>query len=390
MSPATPQVSYRDLAPLERGGVIARNGFEFQDHVAARYCIDMLNDDSLIEVWCETLDDITLVRLSGDDEIFEFVQVKSNRFDHLWSIAEFCKQESIKENKKTVKKANSSIFEKLFANERAEAKEKCLFRMVTAFDVNNDLKILTYPLSSPLRTLSNSLFCDLCDAIGKNLPNYSSSTGSNVTSCLSRTVWDVLYDDKSVQNANLRVLSKAISSFGNFLVEDQLIELYKKVLGKVKEAGRADWNIDPALKKITRQVFVDWIKTEINLAKYPSSGGTGNKLREKMLKAGISEDVIENAREQRISYRTKTLSSHYMDLSRQKEVEEEVRANLQKLISDLDAEILKDNGVQFHNRCLTCLSDMSNRTQDVSLSFLHGCMYNFTERCLHRFIKAGA
>ncbi|MCA6573124.1 MAG: DUF4297 domain-containing protein [Pseudanabaena sp. M57BS1SP1A06MG] len=390
MSPATPQVSYRDLAPLERGGVIARNGFEFQDHVAARYCIDMLNDDSLIEVWCETLDDITLVRLSGDDEIFEFVQVKSNRFDHLWSIAEFCKQESIKENKKTVKKANSSIFEKLFANERAEAKEKCLFRMVTAFDVNNDLKILTYPLSSPLRTLSNSLFCDLCDAIGKNLPNYSSSTGSNVTSCLSRTVWDVLYDDKSVQNANLRVLSKAISSFGNFLVEDQLIELYKKVLGKVKEAGRADWNIDPALKKITRQVFVDWIKTEINLAKYPSSGGTGNKLREKMLKAGIPEDVIENALKQRRFYRSQSLNQEYMNLSKREEVEMLVIANLQQLISELDSEKLKVDGVGFHSICLNRLQDISSNKQDVSLPFLYGFMYYMTERCVYRFIKIGA
>ena len=390
LRPAIPQVSYRDLAPLERGGVIARKGFEFQDHVAAGYCIDMLSDEALREVWCETLDDITLVRVSGDEETFEFVQVKSNRLDRLWSIAEFCKQESTKENKKTVKKVNSSIFEKLFANERTEAKEKCLFRIVTAFDVNSDLRILLYLLNSPLRNTTNADFRNLCDAIEKSISNYKNSTGSDTVSCLSRTVWDVRHDDISLENANLRVLSKVISNFGDFLLQDQLFELYKKVLRKVQEAGKADWNVDPASKRITRDIFTNWIKNETALAKHPSTGGTGNKLQEKMLKAGIPVDVIQNAREQRINYRNKTLSSHYLDLSRQKEVEEEVRANLQKLISDLDSEILQDNGIQFHNRCLTCLSDMSNRTQDVSLSFMHGCMYNFTERCLHRFVRAGA
>ena len=78
-----------------------------------------------------------------------------------------------------------------------------------------------------------------------------------------------------------------------------------------------------------------------------------------------------------------------MDLSKQKEVEMEVRANLQQLISELDSEKLQDNGVEFHNRCLTRLYDMSTRTQDVNLSFLHGCMYNLTERCVHRFMRAG-
>lgn len=390
MSPATPRISYRDLAPLERGGVIARTGFEFQDHVAAGYCINMLNDNSLIEVWCETLDDITLVRVSGDDETFEFVQVKSNRFDHLWSIAEFCRQDSTKENKKTVKKANSSIFEKLFANERAEAKEKCLFRMITAFDVKSDIRILTYPLSSPLRTSSNSDFCNLCDAIGRNLPNYSNSNGSDVTSCLSRTMWEVLHDDKSVENANLRLLSKAISTFGDSLVEDQLIELYKKVLGKVKEAGKADWNIDPTLKKITRQVFIDWIKKEINLAQHPSTGGTGNKLREKMLKAGIPEDVIENALKQRRFYRSLSLNQEYMNLSKREEVEMVVTANLQQLISELDSEKLKVDGVGFHSICLNRLQDISSNKQDVSLPFLYGFMYYMTERCVYRFIKVGA
>lgn len=389
MSPATPQVSYRDLAPLESGGVIARNGFEFQDHVAAGYCIDMLSDDRLVEVWCETLDDITLIRVSGDEEIFEFVQVKNNRLNHLWSISEFCKQESTTENKKKIKKVNSSIFEKLFANERAEAKERCSFRMVTAFAVNKTLKILTYPLSSPLRNSTDNSLCDLCNEIEENIPNYKNPNGCDTNSCLSRTEWEVRHDDKAVENANLRALRTVISTFRTFLAEDQLNELYKKVLRKVQEAGKADWNIDPDLKKITKQVFIDWIKTEINLAQHPSSGGTGNKLREKMLKAGISEDVIENALNQRRFYRNLSLNQEYMNLSKREEIEMDVTANLEHLKAQLDSEELKVDGVRFHSICLNCLKDISNK-QNVSLPFLYGFMYYMTERCVYRFVKAGA
>lgn len=369
MSPATPQVSYRDLAPLESGGVIARDGFEFQDHVAAGYCIDMLSNDSLIEVWCETLDDITIIHVSGDDEIFEFIQVKNNRFTHLWSIAEFCKRESTKENNKTIKQVNSSIFEKLFANERAEAKEKCLFRMVTAYEVNDDLKILKLPLNSPLRTSTHNDLCNLCTEIERKMPNYKTFKDSDTTSCLSRTVWDVRHDDKSVENTNLLKLRKFTSGIDVFLAEDQWDELYVKILRKVQKAGKAKWEIDPEAKKFKRLSFLNWIKEQLNSAQHPSIGGSGNKLKEKMLKAGIPEDVIQNAKEQRISYRSRTLSSSYMDLSKQKEVEMEVRANLQQLVSELDSERLQDNGIEFHSRCLTRLYDMSTRTQDVNLSF---------------------
>lgn len=51
-----------DLVPLEHGGPIARAGFLYQDHIAAKYCVEMLRDPALEEVWCETLDDITLLR----------------------------------------------------------------------------------------------------------------------------------------------------------------------------------------------------------------------------------------------------------------------------------------------------------------------------------------
>ncbi len=109
-----------------------------------------------------------------------------------------------------------------------------------------------------------------------------------------------------------------------------------------------------------------------------------------MLKAGIPEDVIENALKQRRFYRSLSLNQEYMNLSKREEVEMVVTANLQQLISELDAEKLKVDGVGFHSICLNRLQDISSNTQDVSLPFLYGFMYYMTERCVYRFIKVGA
>jgi hypothetical protein len=40
----------RNLAPLENGGVTARKGFNFQDHVTVAFCLDMLTGSACIEV----------------------------------------------------------------------------------------------------------------------------------------------------------------------------------------------------------------------------------------------------------------------------------------------------------------------------------------------------
>ncbi len=125
----SPLPSYRDVPPLESGGVIARSGFEFQDHVSAGYCIDILQNKALIEVWCESLDDITLIRKSEECEEFEFIQAESNEFNHFWSVAELCKRD--KRDKTPI--VGSSILEKSLAYERGA--EPCYFRMVTCLPI---------------------------------------------------------------------------------------------------------------------------------------------------------------------------------------------------------------------------------------------------------------
>ena len=87
-SEANQPLSIHDLPPLEIGGVKARQGFQIQDHVAVGFCIQMLLKPNLLQVWCETQDDITLISENDGVEQVEFVQVKSNELNQLWSISE--------------------------------------------------------------------------------------------------------------------------------------------------------------------------------------------------------------------------------------------------------------------------------------------------------------
>ncbi len=378
LSADTPFPSYRDLPPLESGGVIARIGFEFQDHVAAKYCIEMLQNANLREVWCESLDDITLIRLYGDQEEFEFVQVKSNELSHFWSIAELCKRD------KKGKIIGSSILEKSLAYERGS--EPCRFRMVTKLPVNSELKILTLPLDSSRRISLNNL----CKKVSEKIPDYISPKGSNVSSWLSRLVWEVCESSEALKNANFLNLRRVSSDLGMFLAEDQWDEMYRKILQKVQDAGGAKWEVNPEAKKLKRDEFLIWFQDSIAKAQSPGIGGTGRKLHEKMERAGIAPDLIEVAQEQRMSYRQNVLTPGYMDLSKRQDIERNTQAHLHELLAELDAGKCNDTGIEFHSRCLGCLSEVQqhdNGNTSLSLSFLQGYMYSLADRCVHRFTR---
>ena len=148
--------SYHDLPPLERGGVEARKGFEFQDHIAAGMLIEMLADDELLEVWCETHDDITLVWDGASAQEFEFVQVKALTLGQLWSVAKLTERK--RKNKCSVK--GTSILERLLANDRGA--EPSQFRIVTTLPPNEGLSFLQLRNDSPDR---ESALADLADLV---------------------------------------------------------------------------------------------------------------------------------------------------------------------------------------------------------------------------------
>ena len=154
------------ITPSEEAARRSRRGYEYQDLVAASFCIQMLRDTSLRKVACETLDDVVLTwEPSKNVSVEEYVQVKSDRQKQQWSIALFCEQEKEPPQKEGKKKPicyrkDTSIFEKNAL--RDNGKRISRFRIVTRADVN-ELRVLTEPTAARISTDTATLAKrDLC------------------------------------------------------------------------------------------------------------------------------------------------------------------------------------------------------------------------------------
>lgn len=382
MIPAAIPPSVFDAPPLETGGTAARQGFAFQDHVAAGYCIDLLLEPELDEVWCETQDDCTLLWLKPGQVQVEYVQSKNTNLDQLWSTARLCNRES--------KGIGHSILEKSLAYDRC--REMCRFRLVTSCNVNSDLRPLTYQLGAPGRAPTEADVINLYADVEGRVGEYRSVNGNNCKFWLDRTVWDVRHSDDAVKNANIVKLSRALNVMDIVLALDQAEELYTRIVKKVWDASLHDAQANLHGKRIKKIDFRSWVCSMAHEIHFPAAGAE-KILQGKLAKATLAPDVALSALDQRRYYREDILSQKYLPLDDRRLVEREVGAVLQRLKSRLDKGEIPDDGIVFHDHCLAALEDLRN-TLPISpqppLSFFQGCMYSMASRCVHRFRRATA
>ncbi|MBI1682695.1 dsDNA nuclease domain-containing protein [Caulobacter hibisci] len=364
------------LAPLEEGGSIARTGFIYQDHVAAKYCLIMLEDPSLKEVWCEAEDDITLIWNCDGVDAVELVQVKSDNPDQLWSMAMLCSGGS------------SSIAAKSLAHDRCA--EPCTFRLVTRVGVHSDLALLRLPTGHDERKLGKpdmlGLHRDVCERLG----DIASPRGRSASHWVSDLVWEVAESATALENANLKMLDAWLEKQGEVLFSDQRKDLYERVLRRMMKASLPRWRDGAEAKKLGRELFLQWMRGQIAEVKGISSNKAGEIMRRKMDDAGIETGVIDTAEDLRRRYRQRELDPKYMADSGTAEMEAEAIATLNHLLSQLDSGALAVNGVAFHGACLNALAALKTSFPGATLSALQAVMYVAAERCRHRFIPARA
>ena len=184
--------SVNDASPREEGGPIARIGFSYQDEVAVGFLIDMLRSPAILEVHCETHDDILVIRCTEGVRYAEFVQVKAAQPDQLWSVANLCFRKS--------GAVGSSIFEVSLARDRCLDPSK--FRLVTHRPVMSALAALTYPFGAPGREAECAEMAALCQAIGEYCPEAKSEKGNDVQYWIANCLWEVRNDQTSIATAN--------------------------------------------------------------------------------------------------------------------------------------------------------------------------------------------
>lgn len=341
----------------------------------------MILSERLRAVWCETLDDVTLIWNGTTGEEVEFVQVKAENLDQLWSEARLCHR--------TGGKRGTSVLEKSLAQDRCS--EPCRFRFVTRRPLNTNLRVLQAPLAAESRQANSAKLLELSRSLEGKLPGAQSQNGNGVGWWAERTAWEVGHSEEALQNKNLNLVSSVVDELGRYLASDQREQLYDLLLLKVKVAADADKSLDRNAGKLRRDEMLSWLTEQVRRIEHGGTEAGGRALADKLEQAGVSSETVETARELRRSYLSRRIQPNYLGTSSSRDWEDKVRTRLQMLRASLDSGTIAESGVAFHHRTLTMLERLRDEAQEAtrpSEQFLLGCMYHITDVCQHRFTKA--
>lgn len=391
--------SVRTLRPLEVGGPNARRGFAVQDHVAAAWCLKMCEQPGLLEVWCESQDDITAYwDLGGGLEEVEFVQVKSDRLNQLWSASLLLSASAWNgadgaigdgDGKAKAKRPQKCILEKSLQLDRGREKSK--FRLVTCRPIMDELKILTYAFDSPHRAVTTAEYIELSTKVKEKLSKFRSENGNNWEYWLQRTMWEVIHEEDPIENKNILKVISLAQGYGIVLLPDQARSVYERLLTRVNQAGKADWDTELEKKHFKNAEFVTWFNQAAYNAAHPSKSGGGKTLEDKLNEAKVAEDVIETARSLRLAYLGKLFTPRYSEPDKREELQNEIDAKLMSLRAKIDSGELDVDGRAFHIQCMSAIDEVHDalpKKNRPPASNLYGFMYELADRCTHRFVRA--
>lgn len=381
MSANIPRPSVFDAMPPDLGGVYARQGFAYQDEVAARFYIEMLTNENLAEVWCETHDDILLVWKSDAPKIVEYVQVKAEHPDQLWTVAKLCERQK---SARIPDGSGTSLLEKSLSRDRCS--ELSWFRIVTCRQFISDLEVLTRERGHEHRSKSHAPFMNLLEQVKGKIGTFRSENGNDSGYWLMNARWEVI-NEGDISNLNQKALAEALHSLGQPYDPDTVRSIYNNLRTLAKDT--AEYGIEKwKEKRVSRdQLLVkigDWIQP------YPDRGKT-ERLENKLATAGLDSTCLDVAKDQQRFYLKKRRTAPYLETEQAEDIEHQVLDVLHNLRASLDSGTLDENGVKFHERCLKAVGELSPvvKSGNVALphGYLSGCMYEITARCRHRFTR---
>jgi Cap4 dsDNA endonuclease len=315
--------------------------------------------------------------------VAEFVQVKASKLNSLWSVASLCAGKN--------GKPGTSIFEISLARDKHF--EEARFRLVTLRPVVSGLEMLTLPRGAPGRERDGERFKKLESELNKRFPELKSQKGNGTAYWLENCFWDYRESEAAVQNENLVRLIRLSCKEGQPLLIEFAEATLEELRARAKEAGQARWEPDRHKKIIAREALHEWWERRIRATAEGAATPSGGNLREKMIEAGLSSDIVELAVEMRRDYAVSARTSRYMESGEaellQSRVKSEVMSLRARLIAGkLDIDI---DGAGFHALCLDRMdavnAERPKGSEDRS-AFLKGCMYDIADRCLLRFTRS--
>ncbi|MBY5539282.1 DUF4297 domain-containing protein [Rhizobium leguminosarum] len=235
-------------AASDAGGVKARQGFTFQDHIAASFLLDLLSDPMLLQVECETADDIALRWRRNGEGVSEYVQVKITYRDSNWHLAEICARPE--------KRVGTSIVENSMGTDKFPG--DALFRVVSIRGVNHTLRPLTIPRDRRFEPHVVDALTKLGTQVSDKLKRVTSPNGKTVPEWVQRCLWELPGEKQAVQQKNINRIHRLFENEGEAMFPSAAETIYEGLVTIARNAGDESM-VDHATKKvISKQAMTDW------------------------------------------------------------------------------------------------------------------------------------
>lgn len=385
--------SIHDQPLADQSGRNARRGFEYQDHIGARYCLQLLIDPQLLEVWMESHDDITLVwNIGGGILIYEFVQVKF--VERTWLLSHIINRDYEKpkkgDNTKQTRPGTALLEKSLAHNQYQEAAR---FRLITSRDACTELAGLRFPLDSPERVAAQP---DLAQAAIKIKDYYrnqpSPPAEADLDLWLANCVWETGESTlPGLEAINQGLLEEVLLHQGFTMYREHRTNLYGLLLRKVADASIKEPYTNRDRFKIKKQECFDWLCDTATQTQHGPN--PKDKLGSKLHEIGIPASGIEMARELKLLYNAERRDNDFCEPKDLQAMEIEIKGKLSSLQRRQHNPRTEQLALDFYNACLDDSTAILNSQRFVDedgvpkipSSLAEGYIYEVVDRCLLRF-----
>lgn len=228
-----------------------RRGHKFQDHVAASLLIDMLDDPSLLQIECETADDVTLRWVIDGVAINEYVQVKTTDGDTKWSVTELVTRDK--------SRPGTSVAERSLACDAHN--EISLFRLVTVREPRGNLVHFKTPRNE--RRASAGSMTLAAAPFQSKYPGFKSKNDRTLAYWAEHLLWQVEHSMEKLADLNRLRLLKLASRDGVRPSFAEVEASYSALLSIVIDAGDASRVTAPRAKCIPKADAMLWWNRQI-------------------------------------------------------------------------------------------------------------------------------
>lgn len=234
------------------GGVAGRRGQKYQDHVAASFVIEMLDAPAILQVECETADDITVRWVIDGAKVNEYVQVKTTDGERKWTVSEL--------TTRTASKAGTSIAERSLTCDAYD--EEPLFRLVTVREPRGNL--VQFKIPRDKRINKPDAVAAAAGSFSGKYPAFKSKNGRTLGDWANRLYWQVEQSFENLADRNILALLKLASRDGERPTFNEINRSYERLLNIVIDAGDASRVLAPDEKCIPREAALAWWQGQVS------------------------------------------------------------------------------------------------------------------------------